>query len=282
MLTAAIICINTVTVKGSSPSTIENESIAVPIIMYHGVKLSNPGRDVITPAEFENDLKYLKSCNYTTITMTDLINYVDGKIELPEKPIILSFDDGYYNDYVYAYPLLKKYHMKIVLSIIGKSTDDFSRVIDVNLNYSHVTWGQINEMMQSGLVEIQNHTYNMHSITRSRVGCQRNKGETLSHYETALTEDINKLQKEIELKTGSLPNTFTYPYGKACEESYPIIKKLGFRASLTCDWGVNVITKNPENLYDLKRIGRQHGTSLQAALQKAMKNLKFSKSTQNS
>lgn len=250
------------------------DGIVVPIFMYHEVKPFKTRKDVITPAELESDLKYLKANHYVTITMTDLVYYVNGKESLPEKPIVLSFDDGYYNNYVYAYPLLKEYNMKIVLSIIGKNTDDFSRVSDINLNYSHVTWDQINEMMKSGLVEIQNHTYNMHTITRRRFGCAINKGESLAHYEQVLIEDIGKLQREISSKTGTTPNTFTYPYGKASKESYPIIKQLGFQASLTCDYGVNVITKNSDVLYGLKRVCRVHGVSIQTALVKAMKTLK--------
>jgi peptidoglycan/xylan/chitin deacetylase (PgdA/CDA1 family) len=95
-------------------------SVPIPIIMYHEIKTYKTGKDVITPYEFESDLKYLTGNNYHTITMTELINYVYEKKPLPENPIILSFDDGYLSTYKYAYPLLKKYNMKIVFSIIGK------------------------------------------------------------------------------------------------------------------------------------------------------------------
>lgn len=272
LLMFMIISFSALTARGFSIQTeSKSESISVPIFMYHEVKPSKTRKDAITPSEIESDLKYLKSNNYTAITMADLINYVNGKESLPQKPIILSFDDGYYNNYVYVYPLLKKYNMKIVLSIIGKSTDDFSKVSDINLDYSHVTWDQINEMIKSGLVEIQNHTYNMHTITRNRFGCQKNKGESLAHYDQALTEDICTLQKEILSMTGTSPSTFTYPYGRDSKESYYIIKKLGFKASLTCDYGVNSITKNPNILYGLKRICREHGTPIRTSLQKAMK-----------
>lgn len=257
--------------SGTTPN-----GVIVPIIMYHEVKPFKTRKDVITPYEIESDLKYLKANGYTTITMADLIEYVNGGKDLPEKPIVLSFDDGYYNNYVYVFPLLKKYHMKIVLSILGKNTDDFTQIPDDNLDYSHVTWDQINEMIQSGLVEVQNHTYNLHTITRKRFGCQKNRGESLEHYELVLTEDIIKLQNEIKEKTGTTPNTFTYPYGQVSKESYPIIKRLGFKASLTCDYGVNIITKNPEILFGLKRICRAHNVPLKKALREAVKTLKYS------
>jgi peptidoglycan/xylan/chitin deacetylase (PgdA/CDA1 family) len=264
---------STVTVSGQEINKAEvgTDSVVVPILMYHEVKRHNVGKDVITPYEIESDLKYLNENQYTTVTMQDMIDYVNHKRELPAKPVVLSFDDGYLNNYVYVFPLLKRYDMKIVLSIIGKSTDDFTNISDNSLDYSHVTWDQINEMMKSGLVEIQNHTYNMHHITRKRYGCRRNRGESLEHYDHAISEDITKLQQEIIRMTGYTPNTFTYPYGRVSEESYPIIKRLGFKASLTCDYGVNVITRDPEALFSLKRICRSHGVSAKKSIQEGMK-----------
>ena len=94
--------------------------------------------------------------------MTQLIDYVYDQKELPQNPIILSFDDGYLTTYEYVVPLLKKYNMKIVLSLIGVDTDNFSKTFDNNLDYAHMTWNQLNEMACSGLVEIQNHTYNLY------------------------------------------------------------------------------------------------------------------------
>lgn len=280
LLISFLLLLDTLTVSGVSclkKTDTKPNGIVVPIIMYHEVKTFKTGKDVITPYEMESDLNYLRANNYTTITMTNLIDYVNDRKELPEKPIILSFDDGYLNNYVYVLPLLKKYNMKIVLSILGKNTDDFTRIPDNHLDYSHVTWDQINEMIKTGLVEIQNHTYNLHSITRRRYGCQKNKGESLACYEQVLTQDIGRLQKEITEMTGTTPNTFAYPYGKFSKESYPIIKKLGFKASLTCDYGVNIITKDPEFLYGLKRIAREHGVSVQKALKDAIEALKSSR-----
>ena len=238
------------------------EGIRVPIIMYHQVKPCRSGKDSITPYEFEGDLKYLIENDFSAVGMNDLIEYVYTGKELPEKPVILSFDDGYYNNYVYVYPLLQKYNVKIVMSIIGISTDNFSAIPDNNVEYAHVTWDQINEMTASGLVEIQNHSYNLHKITRKRYGCKISDGEAFEHYERVLTDDIGGLQSKILEKTGSSPNTFVYPYGKYSDESDKIIKKLGFKATLTCDYGVNVVEKDTDSLFGLKRICRSHGVPL--------------------
>ena len=247
------------------------EPVEVPIIMYHEVNKNNLTKLGVTPATLEKDLKYLRDNGYETISMTQLIQYVKGGAPLPEKPIILTFDDGYYNNYVYAYPLAQKYGDKLVFSIIGKGSQDFSEVKDENLRYGHASWEQIAEMIQSGCVEIQNHTYNMHKITNSRAGCQKKRGESTATYTQAITEDIGKCQELIEQNTGWSPNTFTYPYGRVSEESVEIIKSMGFQATLTYRNGINRITRDPECLFGLRRINRANGSTLEKILTDAAK-----------
>jgi peptidoglycan/xylan/chitin deacetylase (PgdA/CDA1 family) len=251
------------------------KSICVPIMMYHHVKNTGLGKDVISPYEFENDLIYLAENDYNTITMTDLINYVYNEGELPANPIILTFDDGLYNTYKNVFPLLQKYNKKIVLSIIGKSVDDFSKVNDTNLSYAHVTWNQVKEMEDSGLVEIQNHSYNLHKVCNGRYGCYQKRDEPFTKYEEFLTSDILTLQEKIKEVVDIEPNTFTYPYGRFNENTDAILKKLGFKATLSVTFGVNLITKNPEKLYDLKRICRSHNQSVEKMIKEGMETLKF-------
>ena len=253
------------------------KSICVPIMMYHQVKNTSLGKDVITPYEFENDLKYLSKNNYNTITMTDLIHYVYDGAELPSNPIILTFDDGYLTTYKTVFPLLQKYDMKIVLSIVGKCVDDFSRVNDTHLSYAHITWDQVLEMQRSGHVEIQNHTYNLHKICNGRYGCYQKTNETLSHYEQLLTEDTLTIQEKVTDITGIEPNTFTYPYGKYNDETEKIIRSLGFKATLSASYGMNLINTDPECLYGLKRICRSHNSKIGELIEEGMRTLKYRK-----
>lgn len=246
----------------------------VPIIMYHHVKNSQPGKDSITLSEFENDLKYLENNNYNTITMGDLIDYVYNDKDLPENPIILSFDDGLLSTYANVYPLLQKYNMKIVLSILGLSSEKFSKTVDENIEYSHATWEQLNEMQASGLVEIQNHSYDMHSTTNGRYGIGQKKNESFDVYETYLTEDVTLFNETVKLTLNTIPNTFTYPYGKYNDNSEIILKKLGFKATLTCKFGVNIISKNKDCLYEMKRICRAHNQGIEKVLKEAMETIK--------
>ena len=213
-------------------------------------------------------MKYIKENGYTTITITDLINYVYSDYSLPEKPIIITFDDGHYNNLTYVLPLLEKYDMVAIISIVGKYTDTYSQSNEANPNYSYLRWSDINDLIQSNRIEFQNHTYDMHNMKNSRRGCMKKKNESIENYSSVLTSDLKKLQDEFETNTGYIPNTFTYPFGAISNASLDIIKQLGFKASLSCEEGINVITKDPECLYALKRFNRPNNISTKSFFKK--------------
>lgn len=238
------------------------ETVAVPIIMYHGIlkDTARLGKYVISPEVFEEDLKYLISHGYTTVVVQDLIDYVDRGVPLPEKPIMLTFDDGYYNNYLYAYPLLRKYNCRAVISVIGYYSQRFSENTDMNPYYAHLNWAQIRELSESGMVEIQNHSYNLHKNS-GNIGAKKISGESVSDYTVRLSDDVKKLQSLLEEHSGVIPTAFTYPFGAVSDASVPILKESGFRASLSCEEKVNKITRNPDCLYRLYRFLRPYGKS---------------------
>ena len=254
-------------------ATHKDDGISLPIIMYHSIlkDTNRSNKYVITPSTLENDLKYIYEHGYTTITMDDLISYVYNDTPLPKNPIMITFDDGYYNNLGYAVPLLEKYNMKAVVSIVGQYTDTYTNTDEANLNYSYLRWKDVKELMNSGVIEFQNHTYNLHSNNSGRIGCSKKSFESLETYEKILANDIQKLQQEFEKNVGYTPTTFTYPFGSISKASFPIIKKLGFKASLSCASGINYITKNADCLYCLKRNNRPSGISSEAFFEKILK-----------
>lgn len=262
--------------ENAVPSASESsaDTVCVPIIMYHNILNSNKknSKFIITSSQLEEDLKFLKDNSYNTIFIEDLINYVYNNKPLPEKPIVLTFDDGYYNNYVYAYPMLKEYGFKGVLSVIGYYTDLYSENGEKNENYSHVTWENIKEMSDSGVIELQNHSYNLHSTNQGRNGSKKKKGESKEEYKKILTDDLGKLQNEFEKNLNNKATTYTYPFGSVSEISYDIIKDMGFKASLSCESGMNNISKNPECLYMMKRYLRTPSASVEQILSKSSKN----------
>lgn len=230
----------------------------LPIIMYHAItqNAKKTSKFIVSEEEFEGDLKYIKENGYTTIVMQDLIDYVYNGKDLPEKPIMITFDDGYYNNYLYAFPLLKKYECKMVLSPIGKQIDIYSEIEDRNPAYAHVTWENLKEMVDSGLVEVQNHSYDMHSVGKKRRGTRKNKNESMDHYRKMFSEDVEKSQQEMDEHLGIKPTTFTFPFGSVSSCSIDILKEMGFVATLGCEGKINKLTREPDKLFGLCRILR--------------------------
>ena len=171
-----------------------------------------------------------------------------------------------YNNYLYAFPLLKKYNCKAVISIIGKYTDEFTKTPDENAYYSHCTWDNLSEMISSGLVEVQNHTYDLHSNKGSRMGSNRKKGESDEQYRSILAEDVEKLQTMFKNNLGITPMAFAYPFGSIANGEVDILKDIGFKCTLTCTEKINHITSEPTSLFELGRFLRPSGKSIEKIL----------------
>jgi peptidoglycan/xylan/chitin deacetylase (PgdA/CDA1 family) len=234
------------------------DSIPLPIVMYHGLIDQKKYQNTffINPKIFEKDLIYLSENGYTPIFVRDLISYVDHGTPLPEKPVMITFDDGYYNTYLFTYPLLRQYDMKALISVIGKLTEKYSQINNKNSYYAYLTWNDIREMSASGYYEIQNHSYDLHSNKAGRNGAAQLPGESMEQYRIILNEDLGSLQEKLFEVTGKKPTAFTYPYGVISKNSKEILKDMGFRATFSCREGVNYITRDPDCLYRLKRVCR--------------------------
>ena len=254
---------------GSKDDKSAKEEVFLPIIMYHSIlndkKLQNDY--TISPALFEKDLKYLTSNGYTTVTVEDLINYVYHGKDLPDKCIMLTFDDGYYNNYYYAYPLLKKYKCRAVISPIASMTEKFTQTQDISVTYGHISDDNIREMVNSGYVEIQNHSYDMHTLT-PRKGVSKKRGESAEDYKNTVTNDITKAQNYLENVTGKKPSCFVYPFGAKSDGTEEIVRELGFVCTMTCTEEPNVITRDKESLFELGRYRRDGKESMESLMKK--------------
>ncbi|MCM1314510.1 MAG: polysaccharide deacetylase family protein [Muribaculaceae bacterium] len=255
----------------SSSAGMEKEkSIFLPIIMYHSVYGDTPEEYIVTPRQFENDLSWLAENSYTSVTAQELTDYVNGKGSLPEKPVMITLDDGCYNNLSEVLPLLEKYDMHAVVSVVGQYTDVTAERDPHIPAYSYLTWEDIQELIKSGHVEIGNHTYNMHSFKEGRKGCAKNPDETEEIYREILCNDLSRLQQEIHEHTGIYPIVFAYPFGFRSSEAMPIIREQGFTITLTCTEKPNYITSSPDCLYELNRYNRSGFYSTDEFMQKLL------------
>lgn len=247
------------------------DKVILPIIMYHSLlKDKNLQNDyTISPALFEEDLKYLTKNGYKTVTISDLVDYVYHGSDLPQKCVILTFDDGCYNNYYYAYPLLKEYKCRAVISPIVSAVERFTQTGNISVTYGYISDENIREMVNSGFVEIQNHSYDMHKLTPRR-GAEQKKGESDSDYKEAITSDIKKAQNYLIKNAGVTPECFIYPFGAKSSATLDIVKELGFMCTLTCTEKTNVITRDPESLFELGRYRRRAEESIGELLERIL------------
>ena len=240
----------------------------VPIIMYHSLLAKNTNEWNIHPEAFERDLRYLSENGYTAVFISDLIAFVHEGRPLPEKPVVLTFDDGYYNNYSQGTPLLEKYDMKIVLSVIGASSDHWTKHAgETDERYGHLTWNHIAQMVATGRVELANHTQNLHKNENGRKGCRMKAGEDFGAYERLIIDDLGTLQASIERVCGVRPECFTYPFGSHCASADEVLARMGFKATLSCASGMNHLRVGDYGcLWKLKRSNRTPGTSVEEIL----------------
>lgn len=233
-------------------------SVDIPILMYHSISKDSSGENEYTVSQrrFEEDLKWLRDNGYTTVFPSQLVSYAKEGAMLPAKPVILSFDDGFANNYLYAFPLLQKYNMKAVIALIGVESDRSSGDIYRNPEHSNLTWGEAAILARSGLLELASHTYDLHTISAARKGADKSHGESAADYRQVLTEDLTKNQELIEAASGKPPGTFAWPFGAypADRSADPILRDIGFDVTFTSYQHTSTVEKgNPESLYGLGR-----------------------------
>lgn len=246
--------------------------VPLPVIMYHSV-LGDPlqaGPWTISPAQLEEDLHFLGENGYEAVSAGQLIRYVNGEGELPEKPVLITFDDGYYNNMIYALPLLKKYGMRAVISPIGFKAEEFSQVRDQNPMYAYLSWEELCGLREEGTFELGNHSYNLHSTDRGRNGVARNTGESKEKHREILMEDVGRLQLALDAHCGGAPKVFAYPFGKWDKESEAVLLEMGFEVLLTCHERMNYIERDPKSLHRLGRYNRGSGESTWVFMQRAL------------
>ena len=246
------------------------EEVVLPIVMYHKILKSKRGRFTVSPAQLEADYQAFLAAGYTPVFMSEVIDWVDGRGSLPEKPIVITFDDGHYNNLYYGVPIAKKLGVKkMILPVTEFSKNHSESDIDhSNPNYSHLTWAQLKECVDSGFVEIGNHTHAMHKF-KPRYGIAKMGGENICDYACALKRDIDESQRLIMEAGVARPTTFAYPFGKYSKESREILLDLGFRALLTCNEWTNKIKKgDPSSLHNLGRYNRDGAMSTEEIVRK--------------
>lgn len=235
----------------------------IPVLMYHSIadRPSMAGDYLILPENFYSDMKYLSENGYTTVTAAQTLDYAKNGGDLPEKPIIVTFDDGFLNNLTYALPVFEEFNMCGTVNIVGSYCVKSAEYDDHNPNYAYLTNEEIIELAESGRFEIGAHTYDMHGMG-SRQGCRRNYNESEEDYFAALTEDCRLENGYLLNECGMVTDVFAYPYGYISKGSGDILFQCGYKVLFTCYERHNIIEPcsvgESEPLY-LDRYNRPYG-----------------------
>ena len=236
------------------------ETVTLPIVMYHHMS-AKPDlwcNYVLSVEEFKSDLAWLKKAGYESITIEDLLAWYDGKGSLPEKPVMITFDDGFLSTTTYAVPLMEAYGFQGVLAVIGSVSQQYTDHPDRNLDYAYIDWDGIRALAQDDVLEIQCHTWDMHQL-EFRMGCSPRKGETLDAYKQALGNDLCTFLQRCNDEQVTVCNAIAFPYGLYTKDTVAIVKQMGFRVGFTCEEHVNYLTGDPDECLTLGRYHRMHG-----------------------
>lgn len=222
----------TLSTLGTADAAASNNSL--PILMYHDLT-TDPNCTssmTITADRFRLDMEFLQEFGFTALLPSELVSIIQNKQALPQKPVMITFDDGYHSNYEYAYPVMRSTGMKATIAVIASkvhmaSVHDTSSV--------SLTWDEIYEMVSSGIVEIGSHTFNLHNpqyagnIAPDGInGVMRLLGESQSAYRLRVGSDLQTSIQLIKQYSGQQKVLyFSYPFGAYDSWMQTLLKENG-------------------------------------------------------
>ncbi len=182
------------------------------VLNYHKVDYMNHSLSV-QPPDFEQQMAFLKDNGYHTVTPHEMyMAFTDGA-PLPTNPVLITFDDGYSDNYTYAYPILKKYGMKaaifVITNLMGKP--------------GYLTWGQAAEMEASGVVSIESHTVTHGSLTDLT--------------DEQIRYELTEAKHDIEQRLGKEVEFLAYPTGAYNLHIASLVQEAGYKGAFTVRYG---------------------------------------------
>lgn len=212
----------------SSPAT------AIPIVVYHIVRPSYPSDSAsvraiaLTPETFDAELSHLQGAGYRIIGFPALEDYFASSTPLPAKPMIISFDDGWYDQYEYAFPILRKHGMTAAFFIFTNAVG----------HRGFVTWDELRSLVSAGMTvssHSRSHPY-LPKITDQR----------------KLWDEIDGSKKILEKELGAPVEEFAYPFGQYDRAIVALVKKAGYHSARGDYWSGN--RQSAQMLYTLSAL----------------------------
>lgn len=221
------------TVQESSPPIDEGEipqgKFYAPILLYHHIALKRPQNSYfVSPEIFDEQMKWLKDNDYKVISLDQFYLAAIGKEKIPKKPVIITFDDGFRDQYKNAFPILKKYGFTATFYVKTN-----------NLNKGGMTWDELEELKEAGNI-IASHSVNHLDLTKM----------TDEELKSELEESKNILEKNLGIEI----KHFCYPGGTYSKKIITALKEAGYLTSTTTKHEVYHEITNDNSPFVLSRV----------------------------
>jgi poly-beta-1,6-N-acetyl-D-glucosamine N-deacetylase len=248
------------------------------VLGYHEIADAAAARTpayAVTPTNFVRQIDWLRNHGYRFVSVDDVLAAHAGTVPLPEKAVLVTFDDGYRSVYEHAWPVLKAFRVPAVVNVVGAWLEATTavRIDDREVpRREFMSWGELREMRESGLVEIGSHSFDLHqgvqgnpqgnlepAATTRRYDPRTGRYEDERAYRRRIEADLARSVALIRRHTGRAPRVLAWPYGRYNATTRDAAERLGMRIELTLDDGANA-RETP--LRALRRILVQGGMRL--------------------
>lgn len=236
----------------------ESGGTFLPVLMYHQI-VARPADSEweISFSMFLRHMRFLRANGFNTVTIQELIDYVFAGGELPENPILITFDDGYRNVYRYAFPLLEYAGHTAVTFVIGHNVGQSTYKDTGHPVTPKFGWGDARNMQH--IMDIQSHSFDMHQWRyfesgRARENMLRWQDECIYEYTEILKNDHKKISSLVFDELGIDVVAVAFPAGRFDDLVIEILESLGVRVTFASMPGRNYIRRgDPSSLHGLRR-----------------------------
>lgn len=226
----------------------------VPILMYHHLSEAT-----VSGERLDEHLAALAGAGYTSVTFEELRAYVERGTPLPDKPVVITFDDGYLSNLDIGLPILEQHGTKATIYVIGCSVGKDTYKDTGKAMTPHFSLDEAKEAADSGLITIASHGYDIHEVQGRdpdpiRTGVLQREDETEAQYAAFLRQDCAQFNQLMEPVLGRPADVLAYPYGRCSVLSEILLAQEGFYTTVTTMPGGNTVIKGlPQTLRSMNR-----------------------------
>lgn len=235
------------------------DGCALPVLMYHHFDDTSKDGTVVTPGRFREQMTALREAGYEAVTVPQVIAFVREGTPLPDKPVLITMDDGYGSNLTVAAPILEETGMRATIFSIGINEGEEYYAHSGEPMWQHrFAFEEAAPWVEKGIIDVQSHTFDMHQLESygysGRDGVRRMRGESAEDYRRALLDDAAAFRERRGDRVATELLALAYPFGYYDLEADRIMGEAGYQLTVTIDERINRLRTGDEEC--LRMLGR--------------------------